>query len=104
KPRRLTYNCPSGNWSATRWAQCTASAVLPTPAVPDTAEITTAACPPPPTTAAFAVAFASSLSSRANWSTRPANPTSPAGSCAGPPADRCPGPIDPVDPVDPVDP
>ena len=34
KPRRLTYSCPSGNRSATRCAQCTARAVLPTPAVP----------------------------------------------------------------------
>ena len=36
------YSCPSGNRCRTRWAQCTAKAVLPTPAVPDTAEITTA--------------------------------------------------------------
>jgi hypothetical protein len=33
-PRRLTYSCPSGNCADTRWAQCTARAVLPTPAVP----------------------------------------------------------------------
>ena len=37
KPRRFTYSWPSGNRSATRCAQCTASAVLPTPAVPTTA-------------------------------------------------------------------
>ena len=42
KPRRLTYSCPSGNRAATRCAQCTARAVLPTPAVPETAEMTAA--------------------------------------------------------------
>src|SRR6185295_776151 len=42
KPRRLTYSWPSGNRAATRCAQCTASAVLPTPAVPDTAVMTAA--------------------------------------------------------------
>jgi hypothetical protein len=40
-PRRSTYSCPSGKRARTRCAQCTASVVLPTPAVPATAEITT---------------------------------------------------------------
>ena len=42
-PRRFTYSCPSGNRSLTRCAQCVTRAVFPTPAVPETAEISTAA-------------------------------------------------------------
>ena len=37
KPWRFAYSCPSGNWSAAWCAQCTASAVLPTPGAPSTA-------------------------------------------------------------------
>jgi hypothetical protein len=38
---RIDGNRPSGNRPATWWANCTASAVFPTPAVPLTAAITT---------------------------------------------------------------
>jgi hypothetical protein len=73
-PRRSTYSCPSGNRSATRCAQCTASAVFPTPAVPDTAEITTADVFADP---------ASSPSSRVSSSARPVKPYTSDGSCCG---------------------
>ena len=72
KPRRSTYNCPSGNRSATRWAQRSASAVFPTPAVPDTAEITAAV--------GSAAALARIPSSRARCSPRPTNPRTSGGS------------------------
>jgi hypothetical protein len=39
KPRRFTCSCPSPNRAATWCAQCSASAVLPTPAVPPIALI-----------------------------------------------------------------
>ncbi len=47
KPRRFTYSCPSGNLPATWWAQRMASAVLPTPAIPPIALITTVPAGPP---------------------------------------------------------
>src|SRR5215470_8301972 len=73
-PRRFTYNCPSGNRSATRCAQHNANAVLPTPAVPPIAEITTV----PP-----GGGRSNSTINDANSSTRPAKPATAAGNCRG---------------------
>ena len=72
-PRRSTYNWPSGKCSAIRCAQCTASAVLPTPAVPDRATITLPVRPTPP-----ASRFSSAISVF-----RPANPYTSGGSSRG---------------------
>ena len=76
KPRRCTYSCPSGNRSATLCAQCTASAVLPTPAVPPIAEMSTVAAPP-------RVTSPSSPSRAFSSSFRPAKFATAAGSCRG---------------------
>ena len=75
KPRRLTYSCPSGNRWATRWAQCTARVVLPTPAVPASAQMVGAvSCSPEPSRMA---------SSRRSSYALPANPRRSGGSCRG---------------------
>ena len=79
KPPRLTYNCPSGNCAATRCAQCRARAVLPTPAVPDTAEMITWAGPVEPVLAT-GCRIASRLASSA---LRPAKAGTAGASCAG---------------------
>ena len=42
-PCRFTKSWASGKFGASSWARCTASAVLPTPAIPAIAEMTTAA-------------------------------------------------------------
>jgi hypothetical protein len=72
-PRRSTYSWPSGYRSATRCAQCTASAVLPTPAVPDRARITLPVRPPEPAT----------RSSSASSALRPTNAYTSGGSSRG---------------------
>lgn len=80
-PRRSRYSCPSGNRSATRCPQCTASAVLPAPAVPAPAATTV--------TGAAAGRGAVSRSSRAaSWSCRPTKSGTSAGSCRGTAASR----------------
>lgn len=60
KPRRFTCSWPSGNWSATRCAQCRARAVLPTPAVPPIALMTTVPGAPSPAVSRTSVSLASS--------------------------------------------
>jgi hypothetical protein len=74
-PRRFTYSCPSGNRWATRCAQHSASAVLPTPAVPPIAEMITV----PPVSARFCSSPVRVASSPA----RPAKCATAAGSCCG---------------------
>lgn len=70
------YSCPSGKRPTTWCAHCTASAVLPTPAVPQIAEIATvpAGARSPRSSIAFSVS-----SSRA----RPMNAPTAGGSCRG---------------------
>ena len=75
KPRRLTYSCPSGNWPAAWWAQCSASAVLPTPAEPPIAEITTVRAGLP--------AWPSAASRAASSPRRPVKNGGGGGSCRG---------------------
>ena len=77
KPRRFTYSCPSRNRPTTWCAQCSASAVLPTPAVPPIAEITTV---PPPSGALRASGRQARKSSSAF---RPVKCRTPGGSCRG---------------------
>ncbi len=96
KPRRSTYSCPSGKRSAARCAQCTASAVLPTPAVP----LIDAICGVP-----AALSTESSSPSRAfSSSARPTKCRIAAGSCRGttcriPPAGPAPASPAPAGPV-----
>ena len=84
-PRRPTYNCPSGNRSATRCAQCTARAVLPTPAVPDTAQIATApvAARPVPACCGAMASTPASASRVASSALRPVNVGTAGGNWAG---------------------
>ena len=71
-PRRFTYSCPSGKSAAARRAQCTASAVLPTPAVPPIAVISTGPS-----------GRRSSPDSARSSRARPVNPGTVAGSITG---------------------
>ena len=75
KPRRLRYSCPSGKRPRTWWAQWVASAVLPTPAVPEMATIGTAVTRSP--------GWCSVRSSSASSAPRPVKPRTSIGSCAG---------------------
>ena len=73
-----------GNRPAALRAQCTASAVLPTPAIPATAEITTApAGPPSPSSPSSGPTWSSRASSSLSSASRPAKNPVPAGSCRG---------------------
>jgi hypothetical protein len=76
KPRRFTYSCPSGKRAATWCAQCSASAVLPTPAVPPIAEITTVPGLSPHASSKIRVSAASSAA-------RPVKSATAAGNCRG---------------------
>ena len=75
KPRRFTYSCPSGNSAADWCAQCTASAVLPAPAVPPMTSTRTASSGEP--------AACIQARSSASCAVRPAKCATPAGSWRG---------------------
>ena len=76
KPRRFTYSCPSGNRPATWCAQYRASAVLPTPAIPPIALITTVP-------GRLAPAASRTWVSRRSSAARPVKSATAAGNCRG---------------------